>query len=353
MKQLLLVSAVAVVFSFANAEENARGFNYYYQPKSPTDHSQYADDSNHNDVFMGPSFYKLFERANLNRGELMAIIGSGFGPLMKKAMTPNYASGMGTYKDVSMAMIQAARQVLEARQKKGEYVNPKQFENLQNVEQRLPTALDAFTAIFDGIANPKYSLENVFTSYDFTAAERSTFYKRILISISKAAFGASESVSRDDIRKASNVFLPALRKFLEDRLTNDLPVTQDQIDRLERAEELVPSILQALDGILQDPLVIEFMQTMNIDATERMRQVVLSFYASMDALFMDPSTTVGEILLDIMLSYIPSARQVIENRLALGIPVTQEEIDRMEHVEQVLAIMLTSHIEIANDMGIF
>ncbi|XP_045110557.1 uncharacterized protein LOC123504242 isoform X2 [Portunus trituberculatus] len=355
MKQLLLVCAVAAIAS----QSLATSFDDYnpaeYSVKSL--HSPISEfplvTSEKSDPFMGVSSYKVFDGTDLTRDELMAIIGSGFGPLMKISLNPKHTSGMQEYKDVSMAMVEASRQVLESRVEHGLNVDPQRFVNLDNVERRLPAVLDAMADVFDGKTNPSYSLTNLFKVYDFEPADRSRFRQRVLMTISRVAFQANDSSITANLKDASNVFLDALRKYLEDRVESGREVTQDQYQRLERAEKLMPSLMLALQGIANDPQVVEFLKALHLDATEEARQLVLCFFASMEALFMDPNATLGTIMRDVVLAYIPSARQVFEDRIAMGLPVSQDDIDKMEHMEQVLPIMLTSYIEIVDDMGIY
>ncbi|XP_063872787.1 uncharacterized protein LOC135107085 [Scylla paramamosain] len=357
MKQLLLVCAVATIASPSLAGPSGYGYydpvTYTYKTFHSPIHTPPLVTSEKSDPFMGVSSYRVFEGTDLTRDELMAIIGSGFGPLMMISLYPNHRSGLKEYKDVSMAMVEASRQVLESRVRNGQHVDPQRFVNLENVEKRLPAVLDAMTDVFDGKVNPRYSLTNLFKVYDFGPADRSRFRQRVLMAISRVAFQANESAITDNLKDASNVFLKALRQYLEDRVASGRHVTQDQYNRLERAEKLMPSLMRAMEGIANDPQVVQFMKELHLDATEKARQLVLCFFASMDALFKDPNATVGTIMLDVLLAYIPLARQVFEDRIALGLPVSQEDIDKMEHMEQVLPIMLTSYIEIVDDMGIY
>ena len=335
------------------------GYNYHnpgtysYKSFHSPIHTPPLVTSQKSDPFMGVSSYKVFEGTDLTRDELLTIIGSGFGPLMMVSLTPNHKSGLKEYKDVSMAMVEASRQVLESRVNNGQHVDPQRFLNLENVEKRLPAVLDAMTDVFDGKANSRYSLTNLFKVYDFGPADRSRFRQRVLMAISRVAFQADESAITDNLKDASNVFLHALRKYLEDRVESGRQVTQDQYSRLERAEKLMPSLMRAMEALANDPHVLEFMNALHLDATEKARQLILCFFASMDTLFRDPNATLGTIMRDVVLAYIPSARQVFEDRIAMGLPVSQDDIDKLEHMEQVLPIMLTSYIEIVDDMGIY
>ncbi|XP_045110551.1 uncharacterized protein LOC123504239 isoform X1 [Portunus trituberculatus] len=306
----------------------------------------------HRDEFLGPSTYELFQNADLDRSEVVVLVGSGLAELMRVSLEKSYGSGMQEFKDVSLAMVAAARHVLENRVAKGIPVTEKQFENLQRVEERLSAVMDAIAATFDENVNTRYSLPNFFKTFDFTPVERSRLLARIIPSLSKTIFQAQEGTTAQYFSDAYDIFLPAIRKFLEERVAEGKKVPGELFQRLERAERLQPALNQAFVTVVHDKFLVDFMKRLELDPQERAKYLVNGFFASMDAMFEDTDASAAEMMRDVTLAYIPASRQVFEDRLAAGKPVTQENFDNLERMERTLPVILNAYVQVVDDLGI-
>ena len=305
---------------------------------------------NRHEAFLGQSARKIFGNAELDRSEAVVLVGSGLAALMKASLEHTYDSRMQNFNNASMAMIAAVRHILETRIANGRHVSEEQFKNLRGVEERLSAILDVITAIFDENDDTVYSLPNFFKEFNFDPVERSKLIARIVPSISKMVFQATEDSTAEYFRDTYNVFLPAIREFMEDRVANGKPVTQDQFDRLERAEKLIPPLMQAFVTVVHDQFLVDFMQKLQLDPTERAKYHVTGFFASIDTIFKDTNASVDNIIRDVMLAYMPSSRQVFEDRLAQGKPVTQENFDNLERMEKTLPNILDTYVKMVNDL---
>lgn len=271
---------------------------------------------------------------------------------MKASLDKTYSSGMQEFKDVSMAMVAASRHVLETRVANGIHVSQEQFENLKRVEERLPAIMDAIAATFDENENTVYSLPNFFKTFQFTPEERSKMLARIVPGMSKTIFQATEGSTAEYFSNAYNIFLPAIREFMEDRAANGQTIPQEQIEKLERAERLMPALNQAFVTVVHDQFLVDFMKRLQLDLTERAKYLVSGFFASMDAIFKDTNASVAQMMRDVTLAYLPPTRQVFEDRKAAGKPVTQENFDNLERMEKTLPIILDAYVKVVDDLGI-
>ncbi|XP_063872784.1 uncharacterized protein LOC135107083 [Scylla paramamosain] len=359
MKSLLVICVVTTVVSSSPSRtftaRNLRSTNLATQAarSQPPSQSRYSiKPYDHHEAFLGPSVRKLFDNAQLDRSEAVVLVGSALAELMKVSLKHSYGSGMQEFKDVSLAMVAAARHVLETRVANGIHVSEEQFENLRRVEERLPAILNVIAATFDGNENTVYSLPNFFRTFQFTPVERSKLLARIVPSMSKAIFQATEGSTAEYFSNAFNVFLPAIREFMEDRVANGKTVTQEQMAKLERAERLMPALNQAFVTVVHDKFLVDFMKKLQLDLTERAKYLVSGFFASMDAIFKDTNASVAQMMRDVTLAYLPPTRQVFEDRLAAGKPVTQEDLDNLERMESTLPIILDAYVKVVDDLGI-
>lgn len=306
----------------------------------------------HHEEFMGPSVAGILKDADLDRGEKVVLVGSALGPLMKASLDRSYDSGLQDVKDISLAMLGASRQILESRVANGRYVSEKQFENLGGVQERLPAIIDAVAATFDENEHTMYSLTNFFKVFNFDPVERAKLIARVLPSMIQTMFQGTDTTTAENFANAYNIFLPAIRKFMEERQASGKTITQKQWGYLERAEKLVPSLMQAFVVVDHEPLLLDFMRRMNLDPVERAKYMVTGFFASMDAIFKNPNASVAEMMRDTTLAYMPASRQVFEDRLKKGKPVTQENFDNLERMEKTLPIILDSYVKILDDLAI-
>lgn len=360
----MLVYVVAVVASSSLVVGSPKpyyqaGSHYHFTTPfdTPTEPQSfvYSDDIkryDHHEEFMGPEAGKILKGADLDRGEQVVIVGSALGPLMKAALERSHDSGLKDFKDISMAIIGASRQVLESRVANGRHVSKKQFEDLQGIAERLPAVIDAVAATFDEYPGTMYSLTNFFKVFNFDAVERAKMVARVLPSMIKTILQATDTTTAENFANAYNIFLPAIRKFMEERRDSGKRVTQQQWDYLDRAERLVPSLMQAFVVVDHEPLLLDFMRRMNLDPVERAKYLVNGFFASMDAIFRNPTATVAEMMRDTTLAYMPASRQVFEDRLAQGKPVTQENFDNLERMEKTLPIILDTYVKVLDDLSI-
>ncbi|XP_050732436.1 uncharacterized protein LOC127006523 isoform X2 [Eriocheir sinensis] len=306
----------------------------------------------HHEAFLGPSVGDIFGDAELTKAEVVVLVGSGLGSLMEASLHKTYGTGLQEFRDVSLAMIKAGRKVLEDRVANGIPVSEERFENLRKVEERMSAVLDALAATFDQNEHTVYSLSRFFEDFDFQPEERSRYLARVLPTISKAVFQVDDTTTAEKLRDAYNIFLPATRKFVEERIEEGKPVTEQQLAMLERAEQLMPPLMQAYVTVVHDPFLVNFMQKLKLDPAERAKYLVSGFFASMDAIFADPNASMAQMMRDVTLAYVPPTRQVFEDRLEQGKPVTQENLDNLERMEKTLPIILDAYVKMCDDLGI-
>lgn len=306
----------------------------------------------HHEDFLGPSTGGIFADAQLTRAEVVVLVGSGLASLMKASLDKTYGTGLQEFRDVSLAMIDASRKVLEDRVANGIPVSEERFQNLRKVEERMSAVLDALAATFDENEHTVYSLSRFFKDFDFDSVERSKYLARVIPTISKAVFQVDDTTTAEKLRDAYNIFLPATRKFFEERIADGKQVTEQQMTMLERAEKLMPPLMQAFVTVMHDPLLIEFQERMNLDEKERAKYLVTGFFASMEAIFKNPDASVAKMMRDVTLAFVPPSRQVFEDRLAQGKPVTQENFDNLERMEKTLPIILDAYVKVIEDLGI-
>ncbi|XP_050732452.1 uncharacterized protein LOC127006523 isoform X3 [Eriocheir sinensis] len=218
----------------------------------------------HHEAFLGPSVGDIFGDAELTKAEVVVLVGSGLGSLMEASLHKTYGTGLQEFRDVSLAMIKAGRKVLEDRVANGIPVSEERFENLRKVEERMSAVLDALAATFDQNEHTVYSLSRFFEDFDFQPEERSRYLARVLPTISKAVFQVDDTTTAEKLRDAYNIFLPATRKFVEERIEEGKPVTEQQLAMLERAEQLMPPLMQAYVTVVHDPFLVNFMQKLNL-----------------------------------------------------------------------------------------
>ncbi|XP_050732406.1 uncharacterized protein LOC127006498 isoform X2 [Eriocheir sinensis] len=306
----------------------------------------------HHEAFLGPSVGDIFGDAELTKAEVVVLVGSGLGSLMEASLHKTYGTGLQEFRNVSLAMIKAGRKVLEDRVANGIPVSEERFENLRKVEERMSAVLDALAATFDQNEHTVYSLSRFFEDFDFQPEERSRYLARVLPTISKAVFQVDDTTTAEKLRDAYNIFLPATRKFVEERIEEGKPVTEQQLAMLERAEQLMPPLMQAYVTVVHDPFLVNFMQKLKLDPAERAKYLVSGFFASMDAIFADPNASMAQMMRDVTLAYMPPTRQVFEDRLEQGKPVTQENLDNLERMEKTLPIILDAYVKMSDDLGI-